>query len=125
MNTGLMAYKQQSIDTATPGQLVVMLYDGVITALDRAESAIGPRPDVETAHKEFTRAQAIIMELLATLDLSAGAVAESLAALYEYSHTQLVKANVGKTFEHAVPVRAIFADLREAWVAIAGGGDTP
>jgi flagellar secretion chaperone FliS len=120
MNSGLMAYRQNSVETATPGQLVVMLYNGVLTALDKAEAALEGRPDIELAHEEFTRAQAIIMELLATLDMSAGAVAHSLASLYEYSHTQLVKANVNKKFSHAEPVHTIFADLRDAWVEITG-----
>lgn len=125
MNSGLMAYRQNSVETATPGQLVVMMYDGVLTALDKAEGALLDRPDIELCHKEFTRAQAIIMELLATLDMSAGNVAHSLASLYEYSHNQLVKANVGKSFGPAKPVRDIFADLRDAWVQVTGAETTP
>ena len=121
MNSGLMAYRQSSVETATPGQLIVMLYDGVLTALDKAATALRGRPDIETSHSEFTRAQAIIMELLATLDISAGPVAHSLAALYEYCHSQLVKANVAKDFAPADPVRVIFADLRDAWVEVTGG----
>lgn len=124
MNTGLMAYRQNSVETATPGQLVVMLYDGVLTALDKAEAALAGKPDIELSHQEFTRAQAIVMELLSTLDLSAGSVAQSLAALYEYAHYQLVRANIGKDFQPATPVRGIFADLREAWVEITASETT-
>jgi flagellar protein FliS len=120
MTSGATAYRQNSIDTATPGQLVVMLYDGVVTALGKAETALEAKR-LDGAHEEFTRAQAIIMELLSTLDMSAGDVAHSLASLYEYSHHQLVKANVEKRFAPAEPVRVIFADLRQAWASIVAG----
>lgn len=125
MNQGLMAYRQNSVETATPGQLVVMLYDGVLAALDKAEAALDGRPDIETAHRELTRAQAIVMELLSTLDMSAGSVAHALAALYEWAHSQLVRTNVSKSFAAAEPVRAVFADLRDAWMQITGAEPTP
>ncbi len=124
MNAALDAYRQSSVDTATPAQLVVMLYDGVVTAIDKVETALDtPRPEFELAHRELTRAQAIIMELLQTLDMSVGSVATNLAALYEYSHRQLVRSNVEKQFALAEPVRTIFRDLRDAWASLAGGGD--
>jgi flagellar protein FliS len=120
MNASLIAYRQSSIETATPGQLVVMLYEGLLTALDKAGTALQRPGDVEEAHSEFTRAQAIVMELASTLNMSAGPVAHNLAAIYEYCHSQLVKANISKSIEPAEPVRTIFADLRDAWVQIAG-----
>ena len=122
MNAALAAYRQNSIDTATPGQLVVMLYDGVITALGKVETTLGGgSPDIELAHRELTRCQAIVSELMGTLDMSAGSVAANLSMLYEYSHRQLVAANLSKRFEPAEPVRRIFVDLRDAWAQILAG----
>lgn len=124
MNAALDAYRQSSVDTATPAQLVVMLYDGVLTAIDKVETALDQsRPEFELAHRELTRAQAIVLELLQTLDMSVGPVATNLAALYEFCHRQLVRSNVEKQFEPAEPVRAIFRDLRDAWASLSGGGE--
>ncbi|MDH4116609.1 MAG: flagellar export chaperone FliS [Acidimicrobiia bacterium] len=124
MNAALETYRQSSIDTASPGRLIVMLYDGVIASIDKVEAALSTqRPDLATAHSELTRAQAIISELLQTLDMSVGPVAISLASLYEFCHRQLVQANVEKSIEPTRAVRDIFADLRDAWATISGGVD--
>jgi flagellar secretion chaperone FliS len=122
MNAAVAAYRQSSIDTATPGQLVVMLYDGVLTALGKVEAALNPTGlDIDVAHKELTRCQSIVSELMGTLNMSAGPVASNLAMLYEYSHRQLVAANLAKRFDPADPVRQIFTDLRDAWAQIVAG----
>lgn len=121
MPSGIAAYQQNSIDTASPIQLVVMLYDGLLTALDKVENSLESAPiDIDTAHRELLRSQAIIEELMGSLNSAAGDVARSLAVLYEYCHRQLVEANLTKDFKAAQPVRTIFGDLREAWDVIAG-----
>lgn len=126
MSAALAAYRRNSIDTATPGGLVVMLYDGLLTALDRAEAALDlRRPDIEAAHRELTRSQDIVLELLQSLDRSAGPIVGSLAGLYEYCHHQLVEANLLKDIAPALPVRSIFTDLRGAWASIVEGSPGP
>ena len=123
MNTALAAYTQNSVDTASQGQLIVMLYDGLLTALDKSERALAEPIDIGIAHHELTRAQAIVEELIGALNPAGGDVARSLASVYEYCHHQLVMANVGKVFGPAEPVRSIFEDLRGAWATITGLGD--
>ena len=123
MNTAaLSAYQQNSIDTASPARLIVMLYDGVVTALDKASAALSAPVDIELAHKELTRCQDIVLELMQALNHDAGDMAVRLATLYEYCHHQLVQANATKDFSHAQPVRDIFADLRDAWTEITEAG---
>jgi flagellar protein FliS len=125
MNGAMAAYRSDAVTTATPGQLVVMLYDRVVTALDRVEVALGSEPqNLEVAHRELTHAQAVVTELMQSLDLTAGQVARSLASLYEYCHHQLVKANMSKTYRPAEPVRTIFADLRGAWASVVADTDS-
>jgi flagellar protein FliS len=120
MTTGVAAYQQNSIDTASPLRLVVMLYDGLLASLDKVDQSLAETPQgIEVAHQELMRSQAIIEELMSSLNADAGQVARSLAALYEYSHRQLVEANLLKQFGPAQPVRTIFGDLREAWDMIA------
>jgi flagellar protein FliS len=121
MNAARTAYAQNSIDTATGGQLIIMLYDGLLTALDKAERALGMDPkDIGVVHHELTRSQAIIEELMSSLNPSAGDIATSLASLYEYCHRQLVDANMTKDFGPAQVVRSIFTDLKGAWATVAG-----
>lgn len=124
MNTAaLSAYRQNSVDTASPGRLIVMLYEGVVTALDKTSVALESTPrDIELAHKELTRCQDIVVELMQALNHDAGDMAVRLATLYEYCHHQLVQANATKDMTHAEPVRVIFADLRDAWTEINEAG---
>ena len=123
MNTAaLSAYQQNSIDTASPARLIVMLYDGVVTALDKTAAALSTPIDIELAHKELTRCQDIVLELMQALNHDAGDMAVRLATIYEYCHHQLVQANAAKDFSHAQPVRDIFADLRDAWTEITESG---
>lgn len=122
MESAFAVYRQNSIETASPGQLVVMLYDGLLTALDKSERAIDMTPtDISVAHKELTRCQDIVLELMQSLNANAGEIAANLATTYEYCHHQLVQANTSKDFSHAEPVREVFKELREAWVAIVEG----
>lgn len=123
MNTAaLSAYRQNSVDTASPARLIVMLYEGVVTALDKSAAALVGPVDIELAHKELTRCQDIVLELMQALNHDAGEMAVRLATLYEYCHHQLVRANATKDFTHAQPVREIFADLRDAWTEITEPG---
>ncbi len=79
-----VAYKQQSILTATPGQLVVMLYDGCLRFLNQAAYAMRGG-DVAESDARLTRAEAIIEELHATLDMEkGGVVASRLQGIYVF-----------------------------------------
>ena len=78
------AYKEQSILTATPGQLVVMLYDGCLRFLHQAAHAMRDE-DMSLVDNRLSRAEAIIDELLATLDLEQGGViASRLQGIYVF-----------------------------------------
>ncbi|MFC1856057.1 flagellar export chaperone FliS, partial [Thermodesulfobacteriota bacterium] len=63
MNNGAhYQYKKKQVEGVDQGTLIVMLYDGAIKFLSLANEAIDSN-DVETAHNNFVRAQAIITEL--------------------------------------------------------------
>ena len=75
------AYRESAVLTATPEQLVVMLYDGANRFL--TQSAIAMRDGrAGLAGEKLRRAEAIIDELLATLDISVGEIAERLQAQF-------------------------------------------
>ncbi len=112
------AYRESSVLTASPAQLVVMLYDGAGRFLRQAEAALGEGA-VAHAHERLSRADAILDELLLTLDKGAGQIAERLEAIYVFCKRLLVEARVGRDAAKVVQVRTLLAELREAWSQIA------
>ena len=113
------AYRESSILTAPPERLVVMLYDGARRFLAQAAYAMRER-DVAHAGNRLQRAEAIIEELLATLDMSAGEVAERLEAIYVFSRRTLAEARLEQDPEKVEQVSELLGELREAWAEVAG-----
>ena len=74
--------------TASPEQLVVMLYDGAGRFLRQAEGSMIDGSWLQASEK-LSRAEAIIDELLATLDMDAGEVADRLQSIYVFCKTRL------------------------------------
>ena len=113
------AYKQQSILTATPGQLVVMLYDGCLRFLNQAAYAMR-EGNVAVAGGRLTRAEAIIDELLATLDLEqGGVVASRLQGIYVFCSRHLGEARLSRDPEMIDKVSELLSELRDAWAHVA------
>lgn len=112
------AYKQSAILTASPGQLVVMLYDGARRFLFQSMAAM--REDDQTrASERMGRAEAIIDELQATLDLSQGKLASDLQGLYVFFRKTLGEARVERDPDKIDWVWNQLGELREAWAQIA------
>lgn len=118
--TAPAAYRESSILTATPDRLVVMLYDGAGRFLAQAAAAMRER-QISRANGRLQKAEAIIEELLATLDMSAGQVAERLQALYVYSRRRLVEARLEQDPERVEEIAALLGDLRAAWAELGAG----
>lgn len=116
-------YKRKQIETAKPGELIVMLYDAALDSLKLAEQALkieGPER-IEKFHNALIKAQNIITELLVALDLERGGeVAKNLFRLYEFMHRRLVDANITKTVEPIHEVKGLLETLREAWAEVQG-----
>jgi flagellar secretion chaperone FliS len=111
------AYQQQSIMTAPPERLVVMLYDGAIRFFFQASAAL--REDARaTAFDRLDRGEAIVDHLLATLDMSAGEIAERLQGIYVFCKRLLLEARLERDAEKVDLVRGYLSDLREAWAQI-------
>ena len=109
------AYRQLSVQGATPLGLVVLLYDGVIAALQRAVNAI-EAGDIGQKCANLNRAQAIVAQLEGTLNFEAGGeVARTLKSLYLYARAQILNANL----QNSAPVLCALIDklssVREAW----------
>jgi flagellar protein FliS len=114
-------YRATVAETASPVELVVMLYQGVIRFTERAIAAV-ERSDVVLDHESFIRAQDIVAELASSLNLEdGGQVALSLLAIYDYSLRLLADANVRKVTHPAAEVAGIFRELLSSWKAVASG----
>jgi flagellar secretion chaperone FliS len=110
-------YRNNQINTASPEQLLIMLYDGAIRFINEAsqhlsEGRIAPRGTA------IGKAMAIISELAATLDHEIGGeIAGNLAALYDYMLRELTQANLHDDPQRLESVRSMLAGLRETWMA--------
>lgn len=119
-------YAAQATATASPAQLVLMLYDGAVARIQRAEQALADIPEPQVAHDALTRAQAIVAELSASLDHQAGgALAGNLGMLYDYVQGLLLDANVTKRPDRLPEVVGVLRDLRDAWEAACCKGSVP
>jgi flagellar secretion chaperone FliS len=117
--TGYDQYRTQAATTASPAQLVLMLFDGCLTEIARAERALTAVPaDLAEVNDCLGRAQAIVTELSATLDRERGGeIAANLGSLYHFCGEQLIEANVRKTAGPLAAVATTIGGIRDAWEA--------
>src|SRR5215470_759722 len=95
------AYRQTQIQSASPVELIVLLYRGAIRFTKQGVEAVR-RQDVPAAHNAFVRAQDIVTELSNTLDFERGGeISQQLDALYAFVLKLLLEANVRKSAEPA------------------------
>lgn len=113
------SYRQSAILTATPEQLVIMLFDGCHRFLLQAVAAMRDGTPAE-AGERVGRATAIIDELQCTLDMSAGEVAARLAGIYVFCRRHLAEGLCERDTEKIEQVDLLLSQLREAFVEAAG-----
>ncbi len=115
----LNSYMKTQIETATPLQLVVMLYDGAIDNARKAREAIASG-DVEAKTRAVDKLLAILGELQSTLDMERGGeISVNLNALYTYFCEQVVTASVKLDPEPLDNVESLLSSIRGAWHEIA------
>lgn len=114
------AYKQASVNTSTPGKLLVMLFDGLIRFIVSATNAL-ESGDLSSAHAGLIRAQEIVVELKTSLNPSvAPELCDSLRSLYDYFYNQLILANTQKS---SAPLEGMIDNIRELRDAFAAAED--
>lgn len=106
-------YRQQGVMTASPMELVVMLYDGCIKQLQLALLGI-EKKDYVLANQALQKTQDMIGELASSLDMRVE-MAQSLLDLYDFFLTELIAANVEKDAARITPVLDLMRQLRDAW----------
>jgi flagellar protein FliS len=116
MNVNAQAYdnyKKATVETAAPGKLLLMLFDGAIRNIDNAKKAIEDK-DVNTAHNLIVKTQNIVLEFIASLNMEYE-ISNNLFNLYEYLYYQLVQANAGKDIGKLDEVREFLTQFRDTW----------
>ena len=113
------SYRQVATQTASSGQLVLMLFDGVIRFLERANAGFDQEDPAEANQiisNNVLRAQAIIHELNVSLNMAEGGqIADTLRQLYHYFDQRLRQSNFTKTPEGIAEVIRLTSALRESW----------
>ncbi|MFP6899576.1 MAG: flagellar export chaperone FliS [Opitutales bacterium] len=113
------SYKTQSIETASPGKLVLMLFDGALRFMDAAKKGFEEEDFTkrnEDVNNNLIRAQNIVMELQGSLDMSVkGDLPGTLYRLYDFVVYQLQQANLKKDSKPIAHAYKTISELREAW----------
>ena len=109
----LNQYKQNTVFSATPEELTLMLYDGAIKFMNISKYHI-ENNNVVKAHEALIRAQDIIIELNSSLNMEYE-ISKNLRGLYEFLLDRLVDANIYKKVEPIDEALEIVTEMRDTW----------
>jgi flagellar protein FliS len=113
MNAYLNQYKNNQVYSASPEQIMIMLYDGAIRFLTQAMQGI-EEGNIELKNHGIQQAMAIVMEFRNTLDHNIGGeIATNLDALYDYMIREMTQANIKKDRQKLQAVQNMLCDLRD------------
>lgn len=110
---GYEQYKENSVYTASPEELTLMLYNGLVKFIMKAQYAISKK-DMQAAHDNIIKSQNIVQEFMATLD-NRYEVSTNLLLMYDYMYRRLVEANTQKNTEILSEVLGFAKELRDTW----------
>ena len=112
-NNPYAAYQQNTVNTSSPAELTLMLYDGSLKFISRAKRAM-EEENIAEKNEAIQRAQAIVTELMVTLDQSVP-VAKNMLTLYEYVNYNLIEANIHNDIEKLDEAANIMREFRDTW----------
>lgn len=112
-NKATEQYKESSIFTASPEELTLMLYNGLIKFIMQAQMAIDEK-DVQKSHDCIVKAENIVSEFQVTLDKNYE-ISNNLMLIYDYMNRRLVDASIKKDREILSEVLDLAKDLRDTW----------
>lgn len=107
-------YRKAGISTASSGKLILMLYDGAIRFLKEAKSGLSEKK-FDLANNNIIKAQNILTELMLSLNMDVGEIAQNLYSLYDFMNRELIKANAKKDKKPVDIVIRMLGELRSAW----------
>jgi flagellar protein FliS len=119
---GYNAYKEIGVKTASQGKLVVMLYEGAVSNLEKAMALVSDDGKIEPGNIEnygncLQKVMDIITELEVSLNLDAGGeIAQNLMSLYVYFNKQILDATISHDKKKLSFVRDMMSELHESWI---------
>ena len=113
INNPYAAYQNNTVNTSTPGELTLMLYNGCLKFIEQGKRALVDG-NIEEKNTSIQKAQAIISELMLTLDTSVP-VAGNMLILYEFANSRLVDGNINNDPALFDEAAAIIKEFRDTW----------
>lgn len=107
------AYQENSVLTAAPGDLTLMLYNGCLKFLNLAKKAIEEK-NITEKNTNLQKAQNIINELMVTLNMDIE-ISKQMMALYDFVRTKLIEANVKNDLAALEEAESIMIEFRDIW----------
>lgn len=107
-------YKEDYVSTASPADLIIMLYEGCIKQIKLAKIYL-ESDDIEQTSTAIIKAQNIIMELMQSLDMSFE-ISKDLMSLYDFILYELMQMNIKKDMEKSPDILNILVTLKDAWL---------
>jgi flagellar secretion chaperone FliS len=113
INNPYAAYQNNSVTTASPGELTLMLYNGSLKFIHIAKKAIEDK-NIELKNTNIQKAQAIVSELMVTLNTDLE-ISQNLMSLYDYVNRRLTEANVKNDAVILEEVEGMITEFRDTW----------
>jgi flagellar secretion chaperone FliS len=113
INNPYTAYQNNSVNTASPGELTLMLYNGSLKFIHIAKKAIEDK-NIELKNTNIQKAQAIVNELMITLNTDLE-ISQNLMSLYDYINRRLTEANVKNENAILEEVEGMITEFRDTW----------
>ncbi|MFI8575831.1 flagellar export chaperone FliS [Rossellomorea aquimaris] len=113
INNPYATYQNNSVNTASPGELTLMLYNGSLKFIHIAKKAIEEK-NIELKNTNIQKTQAIVNELMVTLNTDLE-VSQNLMSLYDYINRRLTEANIKNDLAILEEVEGLITDFRDTW----------
>ncbi len=107
------AYQNNSVTTASPGELTLMLYNGCLKFINLAKHAI-ENNEIEKKNTNIQKVQNIISELNLTLNMDIE-ISKNMRPLYEYVNRRLMEANIQQDISILKEVEELITEFRDTW----------
>ncbi len=107
------SYQQNSVNTASPGELTLMLYNGCLKFIHQAKKAIADK-NIEAKNTNIQKAQNIIQELMVTLNMDLE-ISQNMMSLYDYMNRRLIEANIKNDTAILDEVEGLVTEFRNTW----------
>jgi flagellar secretion chaperone FliS len=113
INNPYQQYQNSSVNTASPGELTLMLYNGCLKFIHLAKKAIEDK-NIEIKNTNIQKAQNIVSELMVTLNIDSQ-VSKNMLSLYDYLNRRLMEANVKNDISILEEVEEFVVEFRDTW----------